>query len=222
MTTFSSNSQAVTLDVFPVPSPGKHPAVLILHGSFGMMPQYKPDIVSFANALLAAGIGSTLPYYLESTQTLPGMGVLTLIPEKSPTWRQAASDALTVMSADPRFDATRLGVLGFSLGGHLALSLAMDPPPGISPKCVVDFFGPTKTLEPHWSKMPPLLIFHGTVDPLVVPAESDYLVGELKRVGKKKGVDFFYDPSEGETHGFKGAELTKSRDATVEFFKKRL
>jgi carboxymethylenebutenolidase len=222
MTTFSSNGQAVTLDVFPVASAGKHPAVLILHGSFGMMPQYKPDIVSFADALLAAGIASAMPYYLESTRTQPGLGVLTLISEKSPTWRQACSDALTVMAGDARFDSTRLGILGFSLGGHLALSLAMDPPAGINLKCVVDFFGPTQTLEPHWSKMPPVLVFHGSADTLVYPSESEYLVGKLDGVGKKKGVDYFYDPSKGETHGFKGAELTKSRDATVEFFKKRL
>jgi hypothetical protein len=40
--TFSSHGQAVTLDVFPVPSAGKHPAVLVLHGSFGLMPQTRP------------------------------------------------------------------------------------------------------------------------------------------------------------------------------------
>jgi dipeptidyl aminopeptidase/acylaminoacyl peptidase len=70
--------------------------------------------------------------------------------------------------------------------------------------------------------MPPLLVFHGTVDPLVSPSESEYLVEKLEGVGKKKGRDYFYEPSEGETHGFKGAELTKSRDATIEFFKTRL
>jgi len=220
--TFTSNGETVTLDVFPVAAAGKHPAVLILHGSFGLMPQYKADIVSFADGLLAKGIASTMPYYLQSTKTEPGPGVLRLIAANSPTWRQTCSDALSLMAGDARFDASRIGILGFSLGGHLALSLAMDPPVGINPNCVVDFFGPTRTLEPHWAKMPPLLVFHGTADPLVSPSESDYLVGELESVGKKKGRDYFYEPSKGETHGFKGAELTKSRDATIEFFKRRL
>jgi dienelactone hydrolase len=220
--TFSSNSQTVTLDVFPETSAGKHPTVLILHGSFGLMPQYKADIVSFADALLTQGISSTMPYYLQSTKTEPGIGVLKLIAGNRLTWRQACSDALTVMAGDDRFDITRLGILGFSLGGHLALSLAMDPPAGINLKCVVDFFGPTQSLEPHWSKMPPVLVFHGSADTLVYPSESEHLVAQLERVGKKKGRDYFYEPSPGETHGFKGAELTKSRDATVDFFKKRL
>jgi dienelactone hydrolase len=205
-----------------VASAGKHPAVLILHGSFGLMPQYKADIVSFADALLVEGISSTLPYYLQSTKTEPGLGVIKLIAEHNATWRQACSDALTVMAADGRFDMTRLGILGFSLGGHLALSLAMDPPAGMAVKCVVDFFGPTRSLEPHWSKMPAVHLFHGSADPLVSPSESEYLVEQLEKAGKKKGRDYFYEPSIGESHGFKGTELTKSRDATVEFFKKRL
>ena len=52
--------------------------------------------------------------------------------------------------------------------------------------------------------------------------ELEALVAKLEQVGKKKGRDYFFEPSKGETHGFKGAELTKSRDATVEFFKKML
>jgi len=220
--TFTSNGNTVTLDVFPVASNGRHPAVLILHGSFGLMPQYRADIVSFADALLAKGIASAMPHYLQSTGTEPGLGVLNLIPQNSPAWRQACSDALTVMAADTRFDAARLGILGFSLGGHLGLSLAMDPPVGLTPRCVVDFFGPTRTLEPHWTKMPPLLVFHGADDLLVDPSESEYLVKQLEGVKKKDGIDYLYEPIKGQGHGFKDPELTKSRDATVEFFKTRL
>ena len=220
--TFSSNGEAVTFDVYPVPSAGRHPVVLILHGSFGLMPQYKADIVSFADALLAKGIASTMPHYLESTKTEPGLGVLSLIATHTPTWRQACSDALGVMAGDARFDLARLGILGFSLGGHLALSLAMDPPAGVTPKCVVDFFGPTATLEPHWSNMPRALVFHGTKDQLVPPSESEYLVGKLESVKKVKDRDYFYEPVKDESHGFKGAALTKSRDRTVDFFETTL
>jgi dienelactone hydrolase len=219
---FSSGGQTVSLDVFLPAASGKPPAVLILHGSFGLLPQYRADIVSFAEALAEAGIGATMPHYLESTKTDPGIGVLSLIPTKSPAWRQACSDALTLMANDARFDGTRLGILGFSLGGNLALSLAMDPPAGTPLKCVVDFFGPTQSLAPHWSKLPPVLIFHGTKDQLVDPSESARLVAQLELAGKKKGSDYIFESYEGEGHGFKGAALTKSREAAVEFIKKRL
>ena len=220
---FSSGGQPVPLEVFLPAASGKHPAVLILHGSSGPLPPYRADIVSFAEALVAAGIAATMPHYLESTQTDPGkVDVTKLILEKRPTWRQACSDALTLMANDARFDATRLGILGFSLGGNLALSLAMDPPAGTNLKCVVDFFGPTQLLENHWSKMPPVLICHGAKDPLVNLSVSLDLVVELEKAGKKKDRDYIFKKYEDEGHGFKDPALTKSRDATVKFIKKTL
>jgi dipeptidyl aminopeptidase/acylaminoacyl peptidase len=98
----------------------------------------------------------------------------------------------------------------------------MDPPVGTQLKCVVDFFGPTQLLEAHWSKMPPVLILHGTEDHLVAPSESAYLVSQLALAGKKEGTGYIFESYKGEGHGFIGAALTKSRDATVEFIKKTL
>ena len=220
---FSSGGQTVPMEVFVPAASGKRPAVLILHGSSGPLPPYRADIVSFAEALVAAGIAATMPHYLESTQTDPGKDdVVKLILEKRPTFRQACSDALTLMANDARFDATRLGILGFSLGGNLALSLAMDPPAGIKLKCVVDFFGPTQLLENHWSKLPPVLIFHGTEDDSVDLSASVHLVAQLEKAGKKKGQDYIFEKYKDEGHGFKDPKLTKSRVRTVEFIRKLL
>ena len=223
---FSSGGQTVPMEVFVPAASGKRPAVLILHGSSGPLPPYRADIVSFAEALVAAGIAATMPHYLDSTKpkTKPGKDDLKLILERCPTFRQACSDALTLMANDARFDATRLGILGFSLGGNLALSLAMDPPAGIKLKCVVDFFGPTQLLENHWSKLPPVLICHGTKDPLVDLSVSVNLVAQLEKAGKKKGFDYIFEPElyKGEGHGFKDPALTKSRDETVKFITKIL
>ena len=111
------------------------------------------DIVSFARALAERGIAAVMPHYLDATGTEPGAGVFELIARNRPAWRQACDDALAGMARDTRFDAARLGVLGFSLGANLALSVAMDPPAGTQPRCVVDFFGPTQGLESHWAKL---------------------------------------------------------------------
>lgn len=220
--TFTSGSQPVSMDVYLPPSGGTPPAVLILHGSFGLLPQYRADIVSFADALLGQGIASAMPYYLESTKTAPGLDVLSLIRPNSPTWRQACADALSLMAKDRRFDGSRLAVLGFSLGGYLALSLAMDPPAGAVLKGVVDFFGPTQSLGSNWARFPRALILHGTKDPLVDISESEHLVAQLDAAGKKEGLDYVFERHEGEGHGFKGAALTKSRASTVDFMKKAL
>jgi dienelactone hydrolase len=128
------------------------------------------------------------------------------------------------MARDKRFDSSHLGIIGFSLGGHLALSLAMAPPAGTAVRCVVDFFGPAQKppLEDKYSNLPPLLILHGTKDQLVPPEESQYLIKQLEAAGKKKDRDFFFNSYEGEGHGFKGPKLTESRDATVQFIGKML
>jgi dienelactone hydrolase len=58
-------------------------------------------------------------------------------------------------------------LLGFSLGGHLALNVAMTPPTGVTVRGVVDFFGPTMTapLLNKWTALPELTQARtGTVD----------------------------------------------------------
>jgi dienelactone hydrolase len=217
--TFTSSGKSVRLDVYMPTGAGKVPAVLVLHGSFGMLPKYRPDIESFADALAKNGIAAALPYYLEATGDVPGDTILSQINAKHLLWRRVCVDALTAMAADPRVDASRIGVLGFSLGGYLALSLAMDPPASATMAGVVDFFGPTDLLDTHWRRLPPALIFHGEDDPLVNRSHSDRVVSGLRAAGRKEGTDFTYKVYDKQGHGFKSPDLDDSRDRTVEFFK---
>jgi dienelactone hydrolase len=221
--TFPSGGAALPLDVFMPTAAGKAPFVLVLHGSFGMDPPYGDDIVSFAEALAENGIGAAIPYYLKATGDAPGLGVVHVlmadkITAKHLKWRQASRDALTAMAGDARVDAARIGVLGFSLGGDLALSLGMDPPAAVAVRCVVDFFGPTHLLDPNWSRLPPTQIFHGDADRLVHISHSERLRDGLLAAGRAKDADFFYEVKKDEDHGFKNPALTESRDRTVEFF----
>ena len=220
---FPSGNQTVPWERFmPPASSSPCPAVLVLHGSFGMLPAYRADIVSFAEALAARGIAAAIPHYLEATDTQPGFEVFDLIPAMRPTWQRVCADALQALANDARVDAGRLGLLGFSLGANLGLSVAMDPPANIRPKCMVDFFGPTQGLESHWANLPPLLILHGSEDRLVPPGDSAHLVAQLESAGKKKGRDFCFTEYAGEGHGFKGAALAKSRDQTIDFIEKTI
>jgi dienelactone hydrolase len=142
---------------------------------------------------------------------------------------------LSFMAGDGRFDRTRLGVIGFSLGGHLTLKLSMHPRSGMNIKGVVDFFGPT--IEPpvtgDWSKLPPVLIHHGDQDPLSIE-NSTHVVEELEAVHRRVTkltfgqaaagpmADDRFIRYPGEKHGFTGAALVASRDSTTEFLKQKL
>ena len=139
---YSSNGRSVPVDVFQPAKGGTHPGVLIVHGSAGLGAKYRADIESFAQALADKGIAATLPHYFVSARMKADDDGLPLIGVHYHTWKEACGEALQFMAGDPRFDAARLGVIGFSLGAHFALSLGLEPPPGTSLKCVVDFFGP--------------------------------------------------------------------------------
>jgi dienelactone hydrolase len=197
---FLSGGNPVPTEVLQPPSAGKHRAVLILHGTFGLLPQFRADIVSFAEALVANDIAATIPHYFETTSTEPGLSVLQQENLANlPIWKNACADAYAFMAADGGFDTAHLGVIGFSLGGNLALNLAMAPPPGTTVQCVVDFFGPTTLvpLDDKFARLPLVLIQHGAADTLVPPSESDHLARELVRVGKQKDRDYFLEMHEG-------------------------
>jgi dienelactone hydrolase len=222
----------------PAPA-GRCSAVLILHGTLGLDPPFGPDIVSFAEALQKSGVAAVIPQYFTSTHTTAGddaMKALSTDAVALPTWKTACAAVLSWMAGDSRFDSGHFGLLGFSLGGHIALSLAMAKPARVTIKGLVDFFGPATQvpLDGDWSALPPTVIHHGTVDQLVPIVNSEHVVSGLESKGRKVirltfgapptgphlGDQFVKYPGEG--HGFKGAALAGSRDASVEFLIKNL
>ena len=222
---YRSGTETVPADVFlPDGLAGPVPGVLVIHGSSGLAAHYKADMISFTEALSKNGIGAVLPHYFVAAKLRADADGLPLIGQHYETWKTACKDALGFIAADARFHPSRLGVLGFSLGGHYALGLAMAPPSGAVIKGVVDFFGPTLSppLSGNWSSMPPLLMHHGLDDGLVTPQYSEHLKTLLQRAGKKDGTDFHLETYEHQGHGFTGEALTKSRAATVAFFVKTL
>jgi hypothetical protein len=117
----------------------------------------------------------------------------------------------------------KMGLLGFSLGGHLALRRAKMGG-GVRVKAAVEFFAPI-TMPPFHGlggdidKLPPTQIHHGNADELVPPEESDKLKQSLLKAGKLEGRDFEVHIYPGEGHGFKGAAaVTSSRQRTGDFF----
>jgi dienelactone hydrolase len=220
---YPSGGKKIQIEMKMPNGAGNHPAVLVLHGTFGLELPFGPAIDSFGDALVAKGIGAAIPRYFESTGTIggPGVGPQDIV-TNLPAWRRACSDALTFLAAHQGVDNHHLGLLGFSLGGHLSLDLGMAPPAGVALKCVVDFFGPTIGMEGTWSALPPVLIHHGDEDRDVPIAHSTHLVQKLKGAGKVEGRDYKLIKYPGQTHAFTASALSDSRDASVAFFEGRL
>ena len=215
---YSSGAKTIEIVMQMPNGAGNHPAVLVLHGTYGLELPFGPAIESFADAFVGKGIGAAIPRYFQSTGTTagPSVGPQDIL-TNLPAWRRACGDALTFLGAHEGIDSRHLGLLGFSLGGHLSLELGMAPPTGVAVKCVVDFFGPTIGMEGTWSALPPVLIHHGDQDKDVPIAHSTHLVEKLKAAGKVQGRDYRLATYPGQAHGFTGSALSDSRDATVAF-----
>jgi acetyl esterase/lipase len=170
---------------------------------------------------------------------------------------KAAVRFLRANAASLKVDPERIGAMGFSAGGYLALMLGVTGPedgfggdkdrPGASRvQAVVDFFGPTDLASKDFSETakefvncylggsggdvadlarraspvsyvgtgdPAVLVFQGSKDSLVPPAQVFALMEKLSAAGIKGRVEFLL----GAEHGFKGPEYDRAMKETWEF-----
>lgn len=216
---YTSHAHRIAADVFRPSAPGRHPACLILHGTFGLHPELKADLFSFGHALADAGIAAIVPHYFDRTGTAAGLVAGKAIEKCLPDWVSACADGLLFAAHDPRVAPGRLGAIGFSLGAHIGLTIAMAPPAGATLTCVVDFFGPTlsPTLVGARASLPPVQIHHGKNDAIVPIQESEHLVAELEAAGKAQGTGYELLPYANQGHGFTGAAFLLSRARAIAF-----
>jgi acetyl esterase/lipase len=175
---------------------------------------------------------------------------------------KAAVRFLRANAASLKVDPERIGAMGFSAGGYLALMLGVTGPgdgfggdeanPRASRvQAVVDFFGPTDLASKDFSPTakefvscylggsgdgvkelaaraspvsyvgsgdPAVLVFQGSKDGLVPPAQVFALMEKLSAAGVKGRVEFLL----GAEHGFQGAEYDRAMKETWEFLDESL
>jgi acetyl esterase/lipase len=112
---------------------------------------------------------------------------------------------LKAHAAQYKVDPNRIGVYGHSAGAHLAFMLGVSPPPvegdcqwnefssevtaiagGSTPTVLPGRFGESERYSPASyisDKMPPLLLIHGTADPIVPVGPVDDYVAKMQAAG---------------------------------------
>lgn len=139
-------------------APGRHPGVLLLHGSGGS----RDDLIGHAGVLSKHGIVALTITY----------------PNAAATYKPLVVDArrgLDLLAGWPDVDAKRLGVVGFSLGGQLAAVLAADDP---RPKAVDVIGGRGNSVTLFWIRKAHAKLFFqaGTRDQVVPHGELQALM----------------------------------------------
>ena len=178
-TTFVSNGRNVRLKSFVPETPGRHPAILLLHGSGGNVDYWLTQVAPLATRLHCALFAL---HYLDSTGSLRAEPAQFTDGIHVPLWLDASQSALTLIANNPAVNPARLAIVGISLGAFMALALATDKTRPL--KAIVEISG---GLVPPWSDridrtFPPTLILHGTADTVIPVSFAQTLAAELTRL----------------------------------------
>jgi carboxymethylenebutenolidase len=163
---FIVGGKPVRVEHFTPDRPGKHPAVLLLHGSAGL-PKQDADLYCYLARLLAQkGYVALLVHYFDSTGTA-WIAPRDIDDKLFRAWMGAVQGAVQHAAGLPGVDRKRVGLVGFSLGACLALAVAGQA--GAPPvAAVVDLFGCLpEELAGNAARLPPTLVLHGGADQVV-------------------------------------------------------
>ena len=222
MISINSHAESVRLEVFKSTGPLSGGTVIVIHGSDGMGDPWAGMIREYATALSARGFTVLIPHYFDKTGSTPGTQIFAEMPEKLHSWHEAISDTVAYAGTLTPSTSRPIGLLGFSLGGHLALRLRGTV------KAVVEFFAPELLelggISSANSAPTHVQIHHGLADSLVPFSNAQNIEAALKSEGRVAEV-FSY---QGAGHGFIGADAdnraarTDAKARTLEFFDKQM
>lgn len=169
-----------------LPETHKGAGVIIIQEWWGLVGHIKSVVDRFA----AAGFVALAPdlYHGEATKSpdkAEKMLMALNIPKAADDMRAAAEYLLSLPNVTPK----KIGIVGFCMGGQLALYAATENPDVIN--ACVDFYGihPNAQIDPHKLQVPVLAHF-GKSDSLVVDGDAERLVKGLSKAGKF--VDAYY------------------------------
>jgi len=215
-TRFSSQGQTISAELYRPASAATPGVIVIAYGSDGLTDDltgpWATMIQGYADALAKSGFITLIPNYLAVTKTEPGREVFALIPTCRDLWKGALSDAIDHATTLTGIDATRVGLLGFSLGGHLCLRVRGKA------KVLVEFFAPVLDGIGHSGKLTSAQIHHGEADNF--PGTGFQNAQSIESTLKTEGTPTELHGYPGAGHGFIGEDNKKNKEAR-ELSKKR-
>jgi carboxymethylenebutenolidase len=161
------------------------------------------------------GFAVYVPHYFERTGTTSA-GDKAVIVRHFFAWAKTVWDAVSWVQQQPQVDPERIGLLGFSLGAYLALSVAAVDP---RIQAVVEYFGGfPKELKFFMRRFCPILILHGDAD-TTVPVEEAY---HLQQILEKKKIPYEMKIYAGAGHSFSDEVRQDANSRTLAFLEKHL
>lgn len=194
---FISGGSNIQVDQLEQEGARNTPALILLHGSGGAATYWMDR---FSPVLKTAGVSIYAPHYFDKTGTDRATTAMILDGRHFIAWLTAIQDAITYVAARPTVNPAKIGVLGISLGGYLAVALGIEDK---RIRAVVELSGgvPLGWEDRMTIGMPPTLVLHGAADNVVPVAEAYKLQSLLNQRGIPHDIEIF----PGETHWFTGS-----------------
>ena len=234
------SSDGVFLDEFHcVPKPeGKFPVVMLLHGcapnGFGAS-EFKQMCIGLAErgyyAMFIEYYGSAGAPNCRDLAMTPSFSLAPETPIPDDAWMRELISARNSLANNPKADATRFGLIGFSFGGTLAVITAALNPNVVS--AIVDYYGFSNQRVQdavdavgRLSNFPPTLILQGDSDSRAHVTDSIHLHNVIAKHQKAGEIRVY----PGVEHGFNfreaaGYDQEASEDAwsrTLSFLDRHL
>jgi carboxymethylenebutenolidase len=188
-----------------------------------------PHITDVCDRFAAEGFTALAPdLYHGTTTTEPDEAGKLLMALNLPQAAKDMSGAIDYLVASDRVRGDGVGVVGFCMGGGLALMLGVQRPDAV--EAVVPFYGiiPWEAAQPDWSKLEaPVLGHFAELDEFFSPEKAAELEATLEGLGKD--VDFhhyagvhhaFFNDTRPEVYVDDAASLAWTR--TLEFLRAKL
>ena len=208
--TLQIGGKAIRLQVHEPPASDQpHAAIVLMHGSGGNVDWWSSRI---APHVTGAGLALFAPHYFDRTGTERAHYETIIDGVHVPLWIDTLRATLEIVAARPTVDATRIALVGVSLGSFLSLgfaaecSAAEDAATRCKIHCLVDLSG--GLVEPYASRatshFPPTQILHGDRDSIVPVHHAHDLANRLTGLGVEHELHIL----EGEDHWFSPAAQT--------------
>ena len=201
--------------VYDDASKAKRPGIVVVHDWWGITKHMHDEARKYASQGYTAFVADI--YGDGKTADNPkDAGELTGAVRKNPTtMRSRFNAAKDTLSKHATVDASKIGAVGYSLGGHVVLEMVRV---GSDLKGVVAFYtaglGPSGSPAVAGKVKSKVLVLNGETDPFIKPDSIDAFKKEMAAAN----VDYRYISYPGAVHGFNDPEATaKGKQFNIPF-----
>ena len=201
---------------------GKHPAIIVIHEWWGLndwVKQQAADLAAHGYVALAVDL------YRGQVATDPETAheISRGVPEDRAMRDLKAAD--TFLSADKQVDPSRIGAIGWCMGGGYALSFAVADP---NLKAVAANYGPPPTDPASLAQIHAALLGnYGGLDKGIPAASVESFAADMKKIGKPVDLKIYPDAGHAFENpnnktGYRAEDTADARSRYLRFFARRL